>query len=52
MTPTLRFVTYALAVALCSTTVHARTYTWTGMRAPCKVSGEDGLNEKQLGRKR
>jgi hypothetical protein len=27
------------------------TYTWTGMRNPCKRSAEDGLNEKQLSRK-
>ena len=27
------------------------TYTWTGMRNPCKRSAEDGLNEKQLGKK-
>ena len=30
---------------------HAASYKWTGMRNPCKVSAEDGLNEKQLSRK-
>ena len=29
----------------------ADTYTWTGMRNPCKRSAEDGLNEKQLAKK-
>src|SRR5688500_17779197 len=51
MHPTLRPVTFALAVALLTALADARNYTWTGMRAPCKVSAEDGLNEKQLGRK-
>jgi hypothetical protein len=29
----------------------AQTYTWTGMRNPCKRSAEDGLTAKQLGKK-
>src|SRR5688572_12122483 len=38
-------------VTLANSYALAATYKWTGMRAPCKVSAEDGLNEKQLGRK-
>ena len=38
-------------ITLVNTSALAATYKWTGMRAPCKVSAEDGLNEKQLGRK-
>ena len=48
MTPTLRVVTHALAVVSVSTAVHARSYTWTGMRAPCKVSAEDGLRSLEV----
>lgn len=51
MTSTLRPVSFALAVVFMTTLAAARSYTWTGMRAPCKVSAEDGLNEKQLGKK-
>ena len=29
----------------------AAEYKWAGMRNPCKLSAEDGLNEKQLGKK-
>ncbi len=29
----------------------ATHFAWTGMRSPCKVSAEDGLNQKQLGKK-
>ena len=36
---------------LLATPVSAQQFTWTGMRNPCKQSAEDGLNEKQLGRK-
>src|SRR5688572_1221405 len=34
-----------------SSLTHADKYKWTGMRAPCKISAEDGLSEKQLSRK-
>ena len=51
MNPTFPRVMCTLAVVLVSSFAHARSYTWTGMRAPCKVSAEDGLNEKQLGKK-
>jgi hypothetical protein len=30
---------------------NAADFTWTGMRNPCKLSAEDGLNEKQLAKK-
>ena len=38
-------------LALPAGTALAATYEWTGVRNPGKVSAEDGLNEKQLGRK-
>ena len=34
-----------------NTSAIAAAYKWTGMRAPCKISAEDGLNEKQLSKK-
>jgi hypothetical protein len=34
-----------------ATTIHAAEFKWTGMRNPCKQSAEDGLTDKQLGRK-
>src|SRR5687768_362679 len=43
--------TCLLALLFTCSTLAAAKYKWTGMRAPCKVSAEDGLNEKQLSRK-
>src|SRR5688572_23088129 len=44
--------TIVLLVAVATTVAPAAdTYTWTGMRNPCKQSAEDGLNETQLGKK-
>ena len=38
-------------LTLVESTRAAATYKWTGMRNPCKLSAQDGLNEKQLSRK-
>src|SRR5688572_31738544 len=40
-----------LTIGFASALASAEQYTWTGMRNPCKKSAEDGLNEKQLGKK-
>ena len=45
----MRFV--LLLLVLVVTPAVAQQITWAGMRNPCKQSAEDGLNEKQLGRK-
>jgi hypothetical protein len=44
-------VAVILTLAFAVERASGEQYTWTGMRNPCKVSAEDGLNEKQLGRK-
>jgi hypothetical protein len=41
-------VLFILAIPFPAT---AQQFHWVGMRNPCKVSGEDGLNEKQLDKK-
>src|SRR5687767_6967318 len=47
----LTIVIAGLAIALFIAPASAEQFTWTGMRNPCKRSAEDGLNEKQLGKK-
>ena len=49
-----RLVLLAAIVLLCGSITAAAaetSYTWTGMRNPCKEIGEDGLSEKQLSKK-
>src|SRR5687768_13870884 len=41
----------SVMIALSSSLAQAEQYIWTGMRNPCKRSAEDGLSEKQLGKK-
>jgi hypothetical protein len=47
----MRSISFILAILLSILTTHAANYKWSGMRAPCKMSAEDGLNEKQLSKK-
>jgi hypothetical protein len=41
----------ALILSIFGLCVQGASFKWAGMRNPCKISAEDGLNEKQLGRK-
>jgi hypothetical protein len=41
----------AIAIAALVSSAPAAKYKWTGMRAPAKISAEDGVNEKQLSKK-
>jgi hypothetical protein len=42
---------HGLLLFLIASTAAAQSFTWAGMRNPCKQSAEDGLNEQQLARK-
>jgi hypothetical protein len=45
------FLRAFIIIVLSAGSVSAAEIAWTGMRNPCKQSGEDGLNEKQLSKK-
>jgi hypothetical protein len=49
----MNIITYLIAclLAIVASTATAAELKWVGVRSPCKQSAEDGLNEKQLGKK-